>query len=580
MNTVKVGLAGCVVMALVAIPRAGAAQFHVATAQELQTALSTAAANGEDDTLFLAAGIYKGSFNFLTTEAQALTIQAEAGLNTGDVVLDGEAKGRVLNLDAGSVSVNFAVQTLVIRNGGTGSGNGAGLYARTVGNVSVSACGITGNISRYSPGGGLCVENAGSASLNDSVISGNTSGLQAGNGTGGGACFNDVNTVTLSRNLVASNTSGYYGGGLAFQGGEGTMTLTDNKVVGNSSYITGGGIQISRSSTAGTVILRGNIVERNTVQYYYGGGVNIGSAFNVELTDNIIKNNAATASGYGYGGGVCIATYQNAATNISRNTFSGNTAAARGGALYISASNSTYLCNENIFDANSSNINGDGGGIYASLNGTATLQFVNNTLWANSAVNGGGAYFELMGSTELLHVHNNIIWGNTADSGGDVYLTGYGAERDSYNNNYHDMWGLWDFDVSSLDVDPLFVDAPNGNYHLRANSLCVNAGNNDAPELPLVDKDGNVRIGDGVVDIGAYEQCIMDRHPADTNANGVIEADEFTAYAAAWKSHAAWPSGPNPIPMDYVTRAGYLLENGGTYHNAGGGKPLNWKTGP
>ena len=50
--------------AFVAAVDAPAAQFHVATAQELQTALSTAAANGEDDTIFLAAGIYRPHLPF------------------------------------------------------------------------------------------------------------------------------------------------------------------------------------------------------------------------------------------------------------------------------------------------------------------------------------------------------------------------------------------------------------------------------------------------------------------------------------------------------------------------------------
>ena len=39
---------------------AGAAEFHVSTAQELQTALTVAASNGEADTILLAAGYYAG----------------------------------------------------------------------------------------------------------------------------------------------------------------------------------------------------------------------------------------------------------------------------------------------------------------------------------------------------------------------------------------------------------------------------------------------------------------------------------------------------------------------------------------
>lgn len=41
-----------------------AVDFHVATAQDLQNALTLAAANGSDNNLYLAAGYYTGNFNF------------------------------------------------------------------------------------------------------------------------------------------------------------------------------------------------------------------------------------------------------------------------------------------------------------------------------------------------------------------------------------------------------------------------------------------------------------------------------------------------------------------------------------
>jgi len=172
MKKINAVLAGYIIVALVAQPVAFTAEFHVATAQEFQTALSTAAVNGEDDTIFLAAGIYKGNFNFLTTAAQALTIQTESGLKPGDVVLDGEAKGRVLNLDAGSANANFTLGTLVFRNGSI-NGNGGGLSARTRGIVSVSQCQFTRNSSSSGGGGGIYIANANSLAVTNNTIAGN-----------------------------------------------------------------------------------------------------------------------------------------------------------------------------------------------------------------------------------------------------------------------------------------------------------------------------------------------------------------------------------------------------------------------
>jgi hypothetical protein len=63
---------------------------------------------------------------------------------------------------------------------------------------------------------------------------------------------------------------------------------------------------------------------------------------------------------------------------------------------------------------------------------------------------------------------------------------------------------------------------------------------------------------------------LAEPHPADANRDWVLSATEFSAYGAGWKSGQAWPTGPNPIPLDYVTRAGYLNAKGGAYRQATG----------
>lgn len=55
-------------------------------------------------------------------------------------------------------------------------------------------------------------------------------------------------------------------------------------------------------------------------------------------------------------------------------------------------------------------------------------------------------------------------------------------------------------------------------------------------------------------------------HPADNNpADGRLTIGEVTAYGVAWKNEQPWPLPPNPIPADYVTRAGALWKNGEAY---------------
>ncbi len=185
---------------------------------------------------------------------------------------------------------------------------------------------------------------------------------------------------------------------------------------------------------------------------------------------------------------------------------------------------------------------------------------------------------------ELLNVYNNIIWGNTATgSGADVYLTGVGQSKLFMYNDANGMSGVWNNAMPQLNADPKFVNAVSGDYHLQTNSPCLNYGTNGT-FLPLTDLDGNTRTNAaGQVDLGCYEFNNTAVHPADTNGTWVITAGEYNAYAAAWKAGQTWTNAPasapnpNPIPANYVTRAGYLMTNGGSYYNDGSARPTNWR---
>jgi hypothetical protein len=183
---------------------------------------------------------------------------------------------------------------------------------------------------------------------------------------------------------------------------------------------------------------------------------------------------------------------------------------------------------------------------------------------------------------ELLNVYNNIIWGNLATvSGGDVYLSGTGKRKILSYNDVGSINSVWDIAQNNINVSPQFFDPVNGDYHTQAASPCIGAGTTNSPSLPATDLDGNPRVINGLVDLGCYEFTTTVPHPADTNGDFVISPAEFSAYAAAWKSLQTWTAGPNPGPnpiqANYVTRAGYLMTNGGAYFNDGSARPVNWK---
>jgi uncharacterized delta-60 repeat protein len=55
-------------------------------------------------------------------------------------------------------------------------------------------------------------------------------------------------------------------------------------------------------------------------------------------------------------------------------------------------------------------------------------------------------------------------------------------------------------------------------------------------------------------------------HPADRERpEWSLSIGEVTAYGAAWRRGETWPLPPNPIPIDYVTRAAFLWRGGECY---------------
>jgi hypothetical protein len=100
--------------------------------------------------------------------------------------------------------------------------------------------------------------------------------------------------------------------------------------------------------------------------------------------------------------------------------------------------------------------------------------------------------------------------------------------------------------TGNLDVDPLFVDAASGDYHLTAISPVVDKGD-PAPGGPATDLGGNARVVDGdgngvaVRDMGAYE--LPDTIAPDT----------------------AISSGPNGATNDATPTFGFTSEAGATF---------------
>jgi len=535
-----------------------ASEFHVTTTQELQTALSTAAENNQSDSIILAAGIYKGNFRFDTEESDtSISIKAEEGLNAGNVILDGEERDRVLLIDSGSNVLNIIIENITFRNGKTSGGAGIKIY--TKGEIIIQNCNIHDNYST-SNGGGLNIDAASKLSITGTIIN---------------------NNIT--------NNRGIYGSGLHLSGID-DISLVENDISYNQSLYSDGSCIIKITSTKNVLIDKNNITMNKAS---LNSGINISASNNILVSNNTISNNESNSfSNYNYG---VIYIY------APETEFKNNKILSNKGAVYINGINllnmeSNYILNNlgstngvlylisklitarnNIITDNDTYESASAKGclyIYSS----GTINLINNTLSENKTKGyGGGLYVDINNTTTILNLYNNIIWGNKAETGGsDIYLNGYGSKKNFYNNNVHEIVGTFDFAANNIDVAPFFINTENDDFHLGAQSLCINSGTNDAPEIPGLDMDGNPRIGDNAVDIGAYEHSSIDYHPADTNKDWNLSSSEVAAYETSWKNGNSWSEGPSQIPMNYLTRAGFIQQSGGSYQNAGGAKPLCW----
>ena len=131
-----------------------------------------------------------------------------------------------------------------------------------------------------------------------------------------------------------------------------------------------------------------------------------------------------------------------------------------------------------------------GGGIYC----YESSPNITNTIVANN-LNNFGIYVESGNPTITYSDFYNNENGNFYNCGDwigvNVTTNSNGDDCDLYYN---------------IQLDPLFVDANNDNYHLQSNSPCIGAGDPDTDISEFqTDFDGNYRIRDAVIDMGSYE---------------------------------------------------------------------------
>ena len=168
----------------------------------------------------------------------------------------------------------------------------------------------------------------------------------------------------------------------------------------------------------------------------------------------------------------------------------------RGGGMYNDQNSSPIVVNCTFI---SNGWEGAGGGMFNYI----SSPMVTNCTFSENRARYGGGMCNWFGSNPT--VTNCILWDNTAPNGPQVY---------NYDSSpaisYSDIQGGW-LGQGNIDSDPCFVNPDIGDYHLLPDSPCIDAGDSCYVPAPgETDLDGNPRIVNGIVDMGAFEAQLRD----------------------------------------------------------------------
>jgi len=267
---------------------------------------------------------------------------------------------------------------------------------------------------------------------------------------GGIFCQNDSTVIDIRNSSFVGNNADNNGGGVNI--GAGMVFTIENTLFELNTSDRGGALEISEDSLDLTVATINNCVFQDNFAFTQGAGLNLSDA-DVTLTNCLLVRNLNF--GDGAGGGLI-----NNATN-------GKTAA-------VKIVNSTIADNQAVIGAGIAQWEDPAGG-------NATLELQNTILYNLTT---GGVDYEIEDGTP-------VVSSNGGNLSGDFTLTA-------------DLTGTNDL----TEANPLFVAPSAFDYHLMANSPCIDKG--IAAGAPATDLVGNPR--QGAPDMGCFEWGTIATH--------------------------------------------------------------------
>ena len=285
-----------------------------------------------------------------------------------------------------------------------------------------------------------------------------------------------------SLTVRGGNAGGSDGGGIYARTGV-SFWVEDCAIVENSARA-GGGVYCGGTLP---ITIANCLVRANRTVSSDGGGIHCSGNSHVVITECMIVGNASAHTGAGVLCGGSNVT-------IRRSTIMDNEADDAGGGIQFSGGSGAVLASSIVAGNLARAI---GGGIDCWY---SHPEIVNCTITDNEAEGGGGGGGVCL-SYSSAKVANSILWSNRASTSIEVGLIG----GSTIELTYSVVQGGW-AGAGNFDADPGLADVANDDFHLLPGSPCLNSGTNLAVSGLPRDIDGEHRILNGLVDIGADER--------------------------------------------------------------------------
>ncbi len=326
------------------------------------------------------------------------------------------------------------------------------------------------------------------------------------------------NAPTIQANWITGNNTGIYD---RTDGGRQVFAVIKNNLITDNL---GRGIYEEADYVSSQAAA---LIEDNRITGNQGPGIECRSAAYYQATSYcypIVRHNMIADNS---GDGITCRTYYAGACDVQAigNTIVANHAWGIGrvhDGSYLATSSPTFYNNFVVRNSN--------GG--AEFHGNDNPTLVNNTIAYNNGYGISGYYMTVV---------NSIVWGQ-ADNVYNVPAT-YISYSDIGDGEYAGT-------NNNVSIDPQFADPAHDDVHLLPSSLVRNIADNSIADLPATDIDGDPRILNNTVDMGADESAST----AVSLAKSVTPTDiahlgELLTYTLSITNHSAWSAG-GPLITD------------------------------